>query len=88
MVRLILVSDVCWSGVSILPLLTICIAVDKLLKDNPKVSSSNLMAYIGGHESWTPCHFDHCGSIGHNLMTWADTGKNWAICLLNAIIGL
>ncbi|KAF9110881.1 hypothetical protein BGX27_005749 [Mortierella sp. AM989] len=54
--------------------LTFCGPFDlnKRFKDNPKVSSSNLMSYIGGHGSWTACHFDHCGSIGHNIMTWAD----------------
>lgn len=55
--------------------LTNCLIIDKRFKDNPKVSSSNLMSYVGGHGSWTPCHFDHCGSIGHNLMTWADEGN-------------
>ncbi|KFH66212.1 hypothetical protein MVEG_08312 [Podila verticillata NRRL 6337] len=50
-------------------------------KDNPKVSSSNLMSYIGGHGSSTPCHFDYCGSVGHNLMTWAykDSSSLWYI---------
>ncbi|KAF9368658.1 hypothetical protein CPB97_004397, partial [Podila verticillata] len=50
-------------------------------KDNPKVSSSNLMSYIGGHGSSTPCHFDFCGAVGHNLMTWAykDSSSLWYI---------
>ncbi|KFH70215.1 hypothetical protein MVEG_03066 [Podila verticillata NRRL 6337] len=54
--------------------LTFCGPFDlnKRFKDNPKVSSSNLMSYIGGHGSWTPCHLDSCGAVGHNIMTWAD----------------
>ncbi|KAI1295954.1 hypothetical protein EDD11_007689 [Mortierella claussenii] len=50
-------------------------------KDNRKVSSSNLMGYIGGHGTWTPCHFDHCGSTGHNIMLWADkdSSSEWYI---------
>lgn len=59
--------------------LTKCIVVDTRFKDNPKVSSSNLMSYIGGHGSSTPCHFDFCGAVGHNLMTWAYKGNNWTI---------
>ncbi|KAG0250330.1 hypothetical protein BG011_008421 [Mortierella polycephala] len=35
-------------------------------------AAENLMVYIGQHGTWTPAHFDHCGTVGHNIMTWAD----------------
>ncbi|KAF9177666.1 hypothetical protein BGZ50_008489 [Haplosporangium sp. Z 11] len=38
-------------------------------------AAENLMVYIGQHGTWTPAHFDHCGTIGHNIMTWADNGS-------------
>ncbi|KAI9232103.1 MAG: hypothetical protein BYD32DRAFT_441243 [Podila humilis] len=63
--------------------LTFCGPFDRntRFKDNPRVSSSNLMSYIGGHGSSTPCHFDFCGAVGHNLMTWAykDSSSLWYI---------
>ncbi|KAF9911781.1 hypothetical protein BX616_010484 [Lobosporangium transversale] len=39
---------------------------------NPEVAAENLMIYIGQAGTWTPCHIDQCGAIGHNIMTWAD----------------
>ncbi|KAG0239234.1 hypothetical protein BGW41_007850 [Actinomortierella wolfii] len=33
--------------------------------------AENLMVYIGAGGTWTPAHFDQCGVIGHNIMTFA-----------------
>ncbi|KAF9974115.1 hypothetical protein BGZ73_002613 [Actinomortierella ambigua] len=33
--------------------------------------AENLMIYIGADNTWTPAHFDQCGVIGHNIMTFA-----------------
>ncbi|KAG0345520.1 hypothetical protein BG005_001270 [Podila minutissima] len=46
--------------------------------DGRKVSSENLMAYIGGGGTWTGAHCDHGGAIGHNLMISADEGSSYS----------
>ncbi|KAG0013156.1 hypothetical protein BGZ81_001199, partial [Podila clonocystis] len=41
-------------------------------RTDSRVASQNLMTYIGGGGTWTAGHIDHAGTIGHNLMAWAE----------------
>ncbi|KAF9344237.1 hypothetical protein BGX26_004620 [Mortierella sp. AD094] len=43
---------------------------------SPEHAAETLMVYVGSHGTWTPAHIDHCGTIGHNIMTWADKGSS------------
>ncbi|GJJ75687.1 hypothetical protein EMPS_08045 [Entomortierella parvispora] len=45
---------------------------DLMSNVDPKFAAENLMVYIGQAGTWTPTHVDQCGSIGHNIMAWAD----------------
>lgn len=35
----------------------------------------SLMIYVGAEETWTGGHMDICGSVGHNIMLYADKVK-------------
>ncbi|KAF9924413.1 hypothetical protein BGZ67_009273 [Mortierella alpina] len=37
-------------------------------------AAENLMLYIGKEGTRTPLHYDHCGTIGHNLLLQSDSG--------------
>lgn len=38
-----------------------------------------LMVYVGIDNTYTPAHTDICGSIGHNLMVYADDSSSYAL---------
>ncbi|KAK3804824.1 MAG: hypothetical protein J3Q66DRAFT_361598 [Benniella sp.] len=42
-------------------------------------AAENLLLYIGPHNTWTPMHKDHCGTVAHNLMldTAQDAHSIW-----------
>lgn len=40
----------------------------------PELQPEHLQAYIGTDKSWTAGHIDMCGSVGHNVMMYADQG--------------
>jgi hypothetical protein len=40
----------------------------------PDMRAENLMCYIGHEGTYTPCHQEMCGSLGHNIMVEASTG--------------
>ncbi|KAI9291693.1 hypothetical protein K502DRAFT_368226 [Neoconidiobolus thromboides FSU 785] len=40
-----------------------------------KNSIDNLMLYVGYEGTYTPAHFDICGSLGHNIMVSSENGS-------------
>lgn len=40
----------------------------------PEMRAENLMCYIGHEGTYTPCHQEMCGTLGHNIMVEASTG--------------
>lgn len=40
----------------------------------PELQAETLMIYVGVDETCTPGHFDILGSLGHNIMVYADEG--------------
>lgn len=41
----------------------------------PSMRAENLMCYIGHEGTYTPCHQEMCGSLGHNIMVEASDGS-------------
>jgi hypothetical protein len=52
---------------------------------NPELRAISMMVYVGDKGSYTPGHQDICGSLGHNLMVYADRkGTNPIQRILNS----